>query len=125
MAHILIIDDSAYMRGKIREILQMEGHEIQEAPDGIKGLQLATAARPDCILLDIIMPGMDGLKILETLRRQGMKIPMIIITADIQESTRRQSFELGATAVINKPPRAEELLATVSAALRQKEGETK
>lgn len=125
MALILIIDDSSYMRGKIRDILLREGHEVREAPDGIKGLQMATSTTPDCILLDIIMPGMDGLKILKTLREQGMKIPLIIVTADIQESTRKQCFELGATAVINKPPRTDDLLATVSSALARYEGSRK
>lgn len=114
MALILIIDDSLYMRGKIKDILKADGHEIIEASDGIKGLQMANTHSPDCILLDIIMPGMDGLKILKTLRGQGVIIPLIVVTADIQESTRKQCFELGATAFVNKPPKAEELRHTLS-----------
>ncbi len=109
MAVILMIDDSAYMRGKISNILREDGHKILEADNGLKGLQMASAEMPDCILLDIIMPGMDGLKIMRSLIGQGLKIPMIVVTADIQESTRKQCFELGAAAVINKPPKEEEL----------------
>jgi CheY-like chemotaxis protein len=117
MASILIIDDSSYMRGKIRTILKKENHIIQEAEDGIKGLYLATSQSFDVVLLDIIMPGMDGLKILNTLREAKSASSVIIITADIQESVCRQCMDLGAAAVLHKPPLEEELLATVSRAL--------
>ena len=117
MASILIIDDSSYMRGKIRTILKKENHTIQEAEDGIKGLQLATSQSFDVVLLDIIMPGMDGLKILNALREAKSASSVIIITADIQESVYQQCMDLGATAVLHKPPREEALLATVSRAL--------
>ena len=117
MASILIIDDSSYMRGKIRTILKKENHIIQEAEDGIKGLYLATSQSFDVVLLDIIMPGIDGLKILNALREAKSAASVIIITADIQESVYQQCMDLGAAAVLHKPPREEELLATVSRAL--------
>lgn len=113
MALVLIIDDSFYMRGKIRSILKTGGYNIIETDNGLKGLQMVSSYSPDCILLDIIMPGMDGLKILSALTEQRSKIPMIVITADIQESTRKQCLELGATAVINKPPKDDELLGAI------------
>jgi len=117
MASILIIDDSSYMRGKIRTILKSENHEIFEAADGMKGLQMASSGTYDLILLDIIMPGMDGVKILGAIRQLGPEPPVIIITADIQESVYRQCIELGAFAVIHKPPKEEELMSRVSQAL--------
>ncbi len=117
MAVILIIDDSFYMRGKIRSILKTGGYETIETDNGLKGLQMVSSHSPDCILLDIIMPGMDGLKILAALSEKGSTIPMIVITADIQESTRKQCLELGARAVINKPPKEEELLNTIKKVL--------
>ena len=117
MALILVIDDSLYMRGKICSILRLDGHIILEADNGLKGLQMASANSPDCILLDIIMPGMDGLKIIKSLKDQHLNIPMIVVTADIQESTRKQCMELGAAAVINKPPKEEELLSIINKVL--------
>jgi CheY-like chemotaxis protein len=117
MAAILIIDDSSYMRGKIRTILKSQNHEIFEAADGIKGLQMASARTYDLILLDIIMPGMDGVKILGAIRQLGPEPPVIIITADIQESVHKQCIELGAFAVIHKPPKEEELMGRVAQAL--------
>ena len=114
MASILIIDDSSFMRGKLRAILKKENHTIQEADDGIKGLQLASSQRFDVILLDIIMPGMDGLKILGALRERNSSSPVIVITADIQESVRRQCMELGAVDVLNKPPKESDLLNAIA-----------
>ena len=113
MARILVIEDSAFMRNKIVNILKRDDYEIVEADNGIKGLQAALDRPPDCILLDLIMPGMDGVKLLMTLRDRGMKFPVVVVTADIQESTIRQCRELGASAVVNKPPAEEELLGTV------------
>lgn len=118
MALILVIEDSAFMRNKIVNILNQDSHEIIEADNGIKGLQAAIDSAPDCILLDLIMPGMDGVKILMTLRQQGSNAPVIVVTADIQESTIRQCRELGAAAVVNKPPLEAELRDTVRSVLQ-------
>ncbi len=119
MALILVIDDSSFMRGKICKIMKGDGHKILEADNGLKCLQMATANSPDCILLDIIMPGMDGLKILKSLQEQGSRIPMIVVTADIQESTRKQCIEFGAADVVNKPPKEEELRRALNKAIKQ------
>jgi CheY-like chemotaxis protein len=117
MSVILIVDDSAYMRGKIRSILKKDNYEILETDNGLEGLKMVSRHKPDCILIDIIMPELDGLKILKTLQEQKTDIPTIIVTADIQESTRKQCFDLGAYAFVNKPPVEDELLATVKRAL--------
>ncbi|HYQ48706.1 MAG TPA: response regulator [Thermodesulfovibrionales bacterium] len=114
MASILIVDDSSFMRGKLRAILKKENHTIQEADDGIRGLQLASSQPFDVILLDIIMPGMDGLKILGALHERHSTSPVIIITADIQESVHRQCLELGAVEVLHKPPRESDLLNAIA-----------
>ena len=109
MALILTIDDSMYMRKKMISILKEDGHEILEAEDGVRGLQIADSHKPDCILLDLIMPEMDGLKVLKSLHESGSNIPVIVITADIQESMQKKCMELGAYAFINKPPKKDEL----------------
>ncbi len=110
------------MRGKIRKILKIDNYEMLETDNGIKGLQIASSNNPDCILLDIIMPGIDGLKILKAQRDRGSKIPIIVVTADIQETTRKRCLDLGAYAVVNKPPKEDELRALIRDALRLKEG---
>lgn len=119
MASILIVDDSSFMRGKLRAILNKENHTIQEAEDGIKGLQLASSQRFDVILLDIIMPGMDGLKILGALGERNSASPVIIITADIQESVQRQCMDLGATEVLHKPPKESDLLSAIARVMKR------
>ncbi len=122
MASILIIDDSAFMRGKLRSILNKENHTIEEADNGVKGLQLASSNRYDLVLLDIIMPGMDGLKILTALRGRTSTPPVIVITADIQESVHRQCMDLGAVEVLYKLPKEQDLLNAVARVLGGKEG---
>ncbi len=109
MATILVADDSAFQRKNIRYMLAQDGYTIIEARSGQEALELVAAQPPDCILLDIIMPGRDGLEVLEALRERTPAIPVIMITADIQESTRQQCLALGAVAVVNKPQSAEDL----------------
>lgn len=110
MASILIIDDSAFMRNKIRDTVKIDGHQVHEASDGFSGLKTAFIQKPDCIILDLIMPEMDGFKILKTLHDQGSRIPIIVVTADIQVSVQKQCLALGAAALINKPPQEKDLL---------------
>lgn len=109
MALILVVDDSAYARKRLCDVIRSEGHEVIEAADGNKGLQLITSRKPDCIFLDIIIPEFDGVKILETLKEQGIASPVVVITADIQESTRARCLELGAISVMNKPVKEKNL----------------
>ena len=117
MPLILVIEDSLYMRREIRDILEGEGYTIAEAENGLKGIQLATTGAPDCILLDLIMPGIDGIKILTLLQEQRPQIPVIVVSAHGQEAVHTQCLELGASACINKPPSADELRYTVQKVL--------
>jgi len=104
MAKILVIDDSLFQRGRIREILKkIDEYEIQEAADGRQGLEMITTFAPDCIVLDILMPNMDGLSFLRTLQKQEENTPVIVLTADIQETTRQECLKLGAKGVVHKP----------------------
>ena len=121
MALILIVEDSSTMRKAIRKIVKAEGHDTLEAPDGREGLEIAATHAPDCILLDLIMPEVDGLEVLKALRERGSKIPVIVLTADIQEIVRKECLELGATAFINKPLIGNKLLDTIQKALGFKE----
>ena len=117
MALILIVDDSSFTRKRVASMIRAEGYETLEASDGRQGLEMTATHSPDCIVIDLIMPEMDGLELLELLHDQGSKIPRIVITADIQESARQQCLERGALAVLNKPPRKDELQNTLAKAL--------
>lgn len=117
MALILIVDDSSFQRRVIRNLVRQAGHETEEAENGRAGLEKAAARKPDIILTDLLMPELGGLELLEALSEQGAAIPVIIITANIQESVRRRCLELGAAAVVNKPVRREELLPALEKAL--------
>lgn len=110
MATILVIDDSKFQRKRIIEILKAEGYEILEAPDGKEGLELAEQYQPNFIVCDMVMPNVGGVEVLTTLRAKKSPIPVIILTADIQEPVREQCLNLGARAFLNKPPKKEELI---------------
>ena len=122
MTLILIIEDAWFTRRAICKILQGSGYETLEAENGRQGLEIA-ASRPDidCMLLDLLMPEVDGWGVLKALREQQSQLPVIVLTADIQESTRQQCIELGAFTVINKPPKPEELRQVLETALSASE----
>ncbi len=117
MARILIIDDSGTTRQIIAKILKPDGHELLETGDGKEGLEMAEKHAPDCILLDLLMPEMHGFDVLEAFDQKDLKIPVIVLTADIQDTTREKCLKLGAFAFANKPPKEDELLSLVNKAL--------
>jgi len=117
MATILIIDDSTYMRSKIRNALKASGYKFLEAESGSKALQMIQEHLPDCIILDLIMPEIDGLKILKSLHDKQLETPVIVVTADIQESVREQCLQFGAKAFVNKPPKDDDLRGIVKGVL--------
>ena len=110
MTKILIIEDSRFTRSSITKALKAGHYEVLEADNGALGLAMIIKHSPDIIISDLLMPEMDGFELLESLRSQGITIPVIIISADIQETTRRRVLELGATTLLNKPFRETELL---------------
>ncbi len=117
MALILIVDDAAFTRRMIRKALVAEGHETLEAANGQEGLDMIASHAPDCILIDLLMPVMDGFAVLEALGNRQSTIPVIVISADIQENVRQRCLDLGAADFINKPPKEEELCKTVQQVL--------
>lgn len=103
MALILIIDDSSFQRGRISEAIKAEGYDVLEASNGREGLEILTSRAPDCIMMDLTMPQMDGFAVLKALQERKCSIPKIVLTADIQATTRKECLDLGACAFINKP----------------------
>ena len=105
MAKILIVEDSTTMRNNVARLLRAakKEYEILEAANGSAAFELISKTTPDCILCDSLMPVMDGLGLLEKLKASGNKIPVIMLTANIQEQVRARCLELGAQDVLTKP----------------------
>ncbi|MEM9484800.1 MAG: response regulator [Cyanobacteria bacterium P01_F01_bin.116] len=118
MALILITDDAAFTRRMIRKALQTDGdHVILEASNGVECIDLLESHTPDCILLDLLMPEMDGYGVLQTIKDRQLDIPVIVLSADIQDSAREQCMALGAFAMLKKPPKGPEILEMIQKAI--------
>jgi CheY-like chemotaxis protein len=109
MSRILITDDSLLQRRTLSAIVAEGGHEVDTASNGQEALEKIKANPPDCLLLDMLMPVMDGVQVLETLEAQGVKLPIIVLTADVQEWLKARCLELGATSFLNKPVKQDQL----------------
>lgn len=121
MTSILVVEDSWLTRRVICKILRAEGYETWEASSGPEALEMLSTQIPDCMLLDLLMPEMEGREVLQALRDRGIKVPVIVITADIQSTTREECMELGAIAVIHKMPNSDELTGWIKKALSASE----
>lgn len=117
-AKILIVDDETRIVDILSYNLRKEGYETISAHDGETGLKLAIAENPDLVLLDIMMPGLDGYEVCKQLRKVS-QVPVIMLTAKAEESDKVMSFELGADDYITKPFGVREMLARVMANLRR------
>jgi DNA-binding response OmpR family regulator len=116
---ILVIEDDAAIRQGIADALQFAGYSPLEAPDGHQGLARAMDAECDLILLDLVLPGPDGLDILKAVRKERPTLPVIILTARGEERDRVRGLRLGADDYVIKPFSVKELLARVEAVLRR------
>lgn len=103
MALVLIADDSMFQRFVLGKIVSSMGHQVLDAADGRQLLELAQERRPDLIIMDINMPELSGLQALEWFRDQGLEVRTVVVTADIQHTTKARCLELGAAQVLNKP----------------------
>ncbi|MBN2419376.1 MAG: response regulator [Deltaproteobacteria bacterium] len=118
MKKILIIDDSQFTRLNLSNFLKQNDYEIFEAENGVVGLEAVKKYSPDCILSDLLMPEMDGYGFLESLNKQGIKIPVIVLTADVQATTRKKILQAGAVGIINKPPKYPDLLNLIESSIK-------
>jgi DNA-binding response OmpR family regulator len=124
MSRILVVEDSANMRLGLRRILELEGHEVVEAADGPSGLELGRVCGADLIVLDLMLPGFGGHRILRTLREEGSAVPVLILTAQGEEMEKVQGLQLGADDYVTKPFGRHELAARVAALLRRARRDT-
>ena len=118
-ARILVVDDEVHLACGVCEILQSEGYAAEVAHDGVEGLRLALAHRFDLILLDIMMPKMDGLRACEELRRNGRHTPVMFLTVKDAPEDRIRGLEAGGDDYLAKPFHLKELLLRVAAILRR------
>jgi DNA-binding response OmpR family regulator len=126
-AHILVVDDEATVREVVRKYLEHEGYRVAEAATGTEALAYLREQRPDLIVLDLMLPGMDGFAITRSVRNANEyaplkvdnDIPIIILTARTSELDRIAGFELGADDYVVKPFSPRELVARVKAVLRR------
>jgi two-component system alkaline phosphatase synthesis response regulator PhoP len=117
-AKILLIDDEVSIQNLVTAYLRPEGYEIQTAMDGLAGLQAAQMFKPDLIVLDIMLPGIDGLELLSRLRRES-DVYVIMLTAKNEETDKIIGLSMGADDYLTKPFSPRELVARIKAALRR------
>ena len=117
---ILVVDDERAVRESLRRALELEGYEIELAADGQEALyRLDSDAQPDALVLDVLMPGVDGLEVARTIRRSGNRVPILMLTARTQVEDRVEGLDAGADDYVTKPFALEELLARLRALLRR------
>jgi two-component system alkaline phosphatase synthesis response regulator PhoP len=118
MAKILVIDDEPSIVNLVKAYLKPEGYEVFTAADGISGLKAARAHKPDLIVLDLMLPGMDGIELLSQLRRDS-NVYVILLTAKTEETDKIVGLSVGADDYVTKPFSPRELVARIRAALRR------
>lgn len=117
-AKVLIVDDEVAITNLVSAYLKPEGYEIYTAADGPSGLQAARAYKPDLIVLDVMLPGMDGVEVLTRLRRES-DVYVILLTAKTEETDKIVGLSVGADDYVTKPFSPRELVARIKAALRR------
>src|SRR3989454_9529104 len=120
MERILVIEDETPMRTGLQDVLQAEGYRVLTAADGEEGLRRAVEEKPDLVLLDIMMPRLDGFAVCEELRRLSNPVPVLMLTAKGQVQDRVTGLDAGADDYLVKPFSTDELLARVRALLRRR-----
>ena len=119
---VLVIEDEEAIRIPLVDALEDEGYTVLQATDGVRGLELALTEGPDLVLLDLMLPGLDGFSVLRDLRRDRLVCPVLILSARGEEWDRIQGFEYGADDYVVKPFSTRELLLRMRALLERAAG---
>ena len=119
MTTVLLVEDNADLAYGLRNNLEIEGYEVRVEADGAAAVETARALKPDLVILDLMLPGMDGFRVLKTLREESLEMPVLILTAHGAEAEKVRGFRLGADDYVTKPFGLLELLARVNALLRR------
>jgi DNA-binding response OmpR family regulator len=118
---ILIVEDNPDLAYGLRNNLEIEGYEVEVAADGRAGLEGARSMRPDLVILDLMLPELDGYQVLRRLRGEGYQMPVLILTARGEEIDKVQGFRLGADQYVTKPFGLLELLARIERLLDRRD----
>ncbi len=123
MTRILIVEDDASLALALEDDLKLEGYEVEVVADGESAIRRAKEGSFDLMLLDVMMPRKDGFEVCRELRRAALQIPIVLLTAKVQESDKILGLELGADDYVTKPFSPRELRARIKAVLRRTTGE--
>lgn len=116
---VLVVEDNPDLAYGLRNSLEIAGYDVSVAEDGVAGVERARDVDPDVIVLDLMLPGMDGYRVLRTLRDEGRAVPVLILTARGEEADKVLGFRLGADDYVTKPFGVLELLARIEALIRR------
>jgi len=119
VSRILLIEDNRDLAFGLRNNLEIEGYEVETAENGKTGLQAFARANPDLVILDLMLPELDGFRVLRSLRQQGHSLPILVLTAKGEEADKVRGLRMGADDYVTKPFGLLELLARVEALLRR------
>ena len=119
MSRILLVEDDEVLALTLRDDLELEGYTVEVVADGPAASERARSGQFDLVLLDVMLPGRDGFEVCRDVRRAGLRIPIILLTARAQEADKVLGLEIGADDYVTKPFSARELRARVKAALRR------
>ncbi|MGN6221541.1 MAG: response regulator transcription factor [Microbacterium sp.] len=119
MSTVLVVDDDESVGDVVAAYLERAGMEVRRATDGIDALEAAAAERPDIVVLDLMLPGVDGLEVCRRLRRRQPGIPIVMLTARGEEDDRIRGLEVGADDYVTKPFSPRELVLRVQSVLRR------
>jgi DNA-binding response OmpR family regulator len=118
MKRIVLIEDNVDLAFGLRNNLEIEGYSVDVCHDGVSGLATIRAQQPDLVVLDLMLPGLDGLRVLRTLKDEGHRMPVLVLTAKGEEADKVRALKLGADDYVTKPFGLLELLARVEVRLR-------
>lgn len=119
MARVLVVEDNTDLAYGLRNNLEIEGHIVDVAPDGRAGLDAVRDLDPELVILDLMLPELDGYRVLQAMRAEGRQMPVLVLTARGEEADKVLGFRLGADDYVTKPFGVLELLARVDALLRR------
>ena len=117
MNRVLIVDDSLLQQKVLSAIVEDEGYEALAAASGSEALEMLEAQHIDCLILDLLMPEMGGMQVLEALQTRNLQLPIIVVSADIQEWVRTSCLELGVREFLTKPVKQEALCTALKNAI--------
>ena len=117
--HILVVDDDRAVREALERALGLEGYDVELAADGAEALAAVERREPDAVVLDVLMPGIDGLEVCRLLRKAQSRVPILMLTVRDELGDRIEGLDAGADDYLGKPFELEELLARVRALLRR------